>query len=77
MEPTSPAPQKRLRPGWKSTLLHKETFLRLRNIQQGTVNPRIDLSYLTDACVQMALDQGEEAIVEQALARLKSEVRKP
>jgi len=25
----------------------------------------------------MALDQGEEAIVERALARLKSDVRKP
>jgi len=36
----------------------------------------IDLSYLTDACVQMALEQGSEAIVQRVFDGFRSP-RKP
>lgn len=67
----SPNAQRRLRSGWKSTIVRSESFARLRAIQKSTTDPVIDLSYLTDACLQMALDIGPEAIVQRALSSLQ------
>lgn len=57
----------RIRPGWKATLIRVETFRLLRAIQTSTRDPAIDLSYLTEACLQIALEHGPEAIVSRAL----------
>jgi len=65
--PASPSKKRRHRPGWKATIVRSATFSQLRAIQKSTSDPAIDLSYLMDACVQMALDVGAEAIVSRAL----------
>lgn len=67
---TSPK-QKRVRPGWKPTILRQATFNKLREVQKSTVDPRLDLSYLTDACVRLALELGREQIVSRALDDLR------
>ena len=67
----SPKPRRRIRPGWKSTIVRSESFARLRAIQKSTTDPVVDLSYLVDACLQMALDVGPEAIVQRALSGLR------
>lgn len=66
-----PHPKRRVRPGWKATIVRNESFARLRAIQKSTFDPAIDLSYLTDACLQIALDVGREAIVKRALDNLR------
>ena len=73
-ERPSAYPQKKraTRPGWKATLVRIETFSKLRAIQKSTTDPAIDLSYLTDACLQMALEMGGEAIVRRALDDIRS-----
>ncbi len=67
----SPNAMRRIRPGWKATIVRSESFARLRAIQKSTNDPVIDLSYLADACLQMALDIGPEAIVQRALSALQ------
>ena len=67
----SPQPKRRVRPGWKATIVRTESFTRLRAIQKSTNDPAIDLSYLTDACLQIALDLGRDAIVSRALDGLR------
>ena len=52
----SPESRRRIRPGWKTTIVRSDSFVRLRAIQKSTTDPVIDLSYLADACLQMALD---------------------
>ena len=66
-----PHAKRRVRPGWKATIVRSESFARLRAIQKSTTDPAIDLSYLTDACLQIALDIGGEAIVQRALTALR------
>lgn len=63
--PTSPK-RRRVRPGWKATLVRQDTFRRLRAIQKSTVENPIDLSYLCEACLRIALDLGAEEIVKRA-----------
>lgn len=77
-EGTSAYPQKarRRRPGWKPTLVRANSFKQLQAIQKSTTDPAIDLSYLTDACVQMALEVGAEAIVQRVFDSFRSP-RKP
>ncbi|MDZ5455060.1 hypothetical protein [Azohydromonas lata] len=48
----------------------------LRKLQKSTSDPAIDLSYLSDACIRIALELGPEAVVQRALADM-SPVRKP
>lgn len=67
-----PQPKRTTRPGWKATLVRIETFSKLRAIQKSTTDPAIDLSYLTDACLQIALELGGEAIVRRALDDIRS-----
>ena len=69
--PASPNSMRKIRPGWKATIVRSESFARLRVIQKSTTDPVIDLSYLADACLQMALDYGPEAIVQRALSGLQ------
>lgn len=66
-----PQPKRRPRPGWKATIVRAESFARLRAIQKSTTDPAIDLSYLTDACLQIALDIGADAIVQRAIDALR------
>jgi hypothetical protein len=73
----SPDSKRRIRPGWKATIVRSESFARLRAIQKSTTDPVIDLSYLADACLQMALDIGPEAIVQRALSGLHPKRTKP
>ena len=73
----SPDSKRRIRPGWKATIVRSDTFARLRAIQKSTNDPVIDLSYLADACLQMALDVGPEAIVQRALSGLQPQRTKP
>ncbi len=77
-EDTSAYPQKarKRRPGWKPTLVRADSFKQLQAIQKSTTDPAIDLSYLTDACVQMALELGSEAIVQRVFDGFRSP-RKP
>lgn len=72
----SPLQKRRVRPGWRATLVRAESFAKLREIQKSTTDPAIDLSYLTDACLQLALDLGADAIVRRAVAGLRP-VRNP
>ena len=73
----SPDSKRRIRPGWKATIVRSESFARLRAIQKSTTDPAIDLSYLADACLQIALDIGPEAIVQRALSGLQPQRTKP
>lgn len=66
-----PQSKRKVRPGWKATIVRTESFARLRAIQKSTSDPAIDLSYLTDACLQIALELGAEAIVKRALDALR------
>lgn len=66
-----PQHKRRVRPGWKATIVRCESFKTLRAIQKSTIDPAIDLSYLTDACLQLALELGAEAIVKRALEDLR------
>ena len=66
-----PHAKRRVRPGWKATIVRSESFARLRAIQKSTTDPAIDLSYLTDACLQIALELGRDAIVKRALDGLR------
>lgn len=77
-EGTSAYPQRTRtkRPGWKPTLVRANSFKQLQAIQKSTTDPAIDLSYLTDACVQMALELGSEAIVQRVFDGFRSP-RKP
>lgn len=63
---TSPKAPRRVRPGWKPTLITDATYQRLRAIQKSTTDPTIDLSYLTEAALLAGLDHGAEAIVSRA-----------
>ena len=72
LPPTSPQPRRRFRTGWKPTILREETLAQLRAIQKSTTDPVLDLSYLSDSCVQLALELGRDAIVRRALADLQS-----
>lgn len=58
------------RPGWKATIVRSHSLHALRRIQKSTTDPVIDLSYLADACVELALELGAERIVQRALASL-------
>jgi hypothetical protein len=69
--PASPSLKRRPRPGWKATIVRHESFAQLRAIQKSTTDPSIDLSYLTDACLRIALEMGRDAIVQRALADLR------
>ena len=62
-----PKRDRKHRPGWKATLIRSETFALVRAIQKSTRDPAIDMSYLMDACVRIALDAGEGRIVQRAL----------
>ena len=66
-----PQHKRRVRPGWKATIVRHESFAKLRAIQKSTTDPAIDLSYLTDACLQIALELGRDAIVKRALDGLR------
>ena len=74
--PASPS-KRRIRPGWKAVIVRTESFTPLREIQKSTADPVLDLSYLMDACVQLALQMGADAIVQRALADLRPVVRGP
>jgi len=69
--PTSSKFKKTVRPGWRPTIVRAETFKRLRAIQKSMVDPPVDLSYLSEACLQIALDLGPEEIMKRALAGVK------
>ena len=68
--PASPH-RRRVRPGWKAVIVRAETFAQVREIQKSTTDPVVDLSYLMDACVQLALQTGPEQIVQRAVADLR------
>jgi hypothetical protein len=52
-------------PGWRPLLVRNDSFEKLQEIQRLTTDPAIDLCYLADACVQLALEAGNEAIVQR------------
>ena len=68
----SPQQRRKPRPGWKATIVRSESFAELRRIQKSTRDPVIDLSYLADACVELALELGAERIVQRAIASFGS-----
>lgn len=68
----SPQQRRKPRPGWKATIVRSESFAELRRIQKSTRDPAIDLSYLADACVELALELGAERIVQRAIASFRS-----
>lgn len=60
-------------PGWKAILVREDTFKKLQNIQRGTIDPFLDLRYIGDAAVSIALDaNGDDAVVMRARTDLKS-----
>ena len=68
----SPQQRRKPRPGWKATIIRSESFAELRRIQKSTRDTVIDLSYLADACVELALELGAERIVQRAIASFGS-----
>jgi len=68
----SPQQRRKPRPGWKATIVRSESFAELRRIQKSTRDPVIDLSYLADACVELALELGAQRIVQRAIASFGS-----
>lgn len=59
-------------PGWKAILIREETFRRLQSIQKSTIDPHLDLRYLGDAAVLLALDDGHDnSIVRRACDELR------
>lgn len=71
--PAAPSPSKRrIRAGWKAGIFRIGSFRRLQEIQKSTRDPVIDLSYLLDACLQIALEAGPDTIVRRALQDLVS-----
>jgi hypothetical protein len=64
----SPQRKRKPRAGWKATIVRAESLAALRRIQKSTTDPVIDLSYLADACVALALELGAERIVQRAIA---------
>lgn len=72
-QPASPKKRK-LRPGWRPVIVREGSLQQLRALQKSTRDPSVDLSYLCDACVQLALDLGGDAIVRRALADLQAKV---
>lgn len=74
-EPKSPQGKKHVKPGWRPTIVRRDSFLRLREIQKSTSDPTLDLSYLSDACIQIALALGPEEIVKRAIADLRPHFR--
>lgn len=69
----SPLPKSRktVRSGWRPTIVRAETFKRLQVVQKSMVDPPVDLSYLSEACLQIALDLGPEEIMKRALSDVK------
>lgn len=74
---TSRRDRRHVRKGWKPTLVRDATLARLVDVQQSTSPPRLDLSYLTDACLSIALEAGAEAIVRRALEDLLAHRQAP
>lgn len=68
MSAASPQQRRKPRPGWTATIVRSQSFAQLRRIQKSTTDPVIDLSYLADACVELALELGAEEIVKRAIA---------
>ncbi|MBX9794752.1 MAG: hypothetical protein K2Y02_10690 [Burkholderiaceae bacterium] len=68
MSAASPHQRRKPRPGWTATIVRSQSFAQLRRIQKSTTDPVIDLSYLADACVELALELGAEEIVKRAVA---------
>lgn len=71
--PKSPAPMgnsKRL-PGFRATLIREERFEELQRIQSRSFDPHFDLRDLSDAAIALALEMGDQAILERARAELK------
>lgn len=66
---------RRVRPGWKPTLVRESSFQQLRAIQKSSCDCALDLSCLSDACIALALELGAERIVERALAILRADLR--
>jgi hypothetical protein len=59
-------------PGWKAILVREETFRRLQSIQKSTIDPHLDLRYLGDAAVLLALEGAhDKSIVRKACDELK------
>jgi len=59
-------------PGWKAVLIREETFRRLQLLQRATVEPYLDLRYLGDAAVLLALDVEEDkSIVRRACDEMR------
>jgi hypothetical protein len=58
-------------PGWKAILIRQETFERLQSIQTSTIDPRFDLRYIGDAAVQLALDRGEDEVLQRTREEVK------
>lgn len=77
VEAKSPQRKKPVRPGWQPTIVRKDSFKRLRAIQKSTTDPPLDLSYLSDACIQIALELGAEEIVRRAKADSQARLRQP
>lgn len=68
--PASPD-RRRIRHGWRAVIVRAESFAELREIQKSTTDPVVDLSYLMDACVRLALQIGPQEIVKRAVADLR------
>ena len=59
-------------PGWKAILVREETFRRLQGIQKSTIDPHLDLRYLGDAAVLLALDaEQDKSIVRRACDEMR------
>lgn len=59
-------------PGWKAILVREDTFERLKLIQRENTDPYLDLRYIGDAAVKMAVHHNSgAAVMAQAISDLQ------
>ncbi len=66
--PKSPKHAAQRDPAFTATLVRRDTLRVLRKLQKSTPKPRLDLKFLSEACHQLALEIGPEAVVKRAYA---------
>lgn len=53
-------------PGFVPTLVRKETMRKLRKLQKNTPSPHLNLKWLSEACILIALENGSDEVVNRA-----------
>ncbi len=58
-------------PNFTPILVRKENMAALRKLQKSTPKPHLNLKYICDACVQIALEVASDEVIQRAYALSK------